>query len=430
MGGGRPLSPINEANSNPRRSYHLTNAIVTPSRQNNHSQLGGNSSNTKVSVHPVPTRNQIDANHPVNGDNTGVAQLVHKEPRYVQSIVIGSAGPSPEGNSATLSSVSNSRLAPAPPLPPLPPLSKKPSVTFSERVELVAPKQETTTTTTNNNNGKVLITPQPEGEGQGHESKAQSQFTSSPPYRKPSTEHDSIVTESLLLLTSNKPATALDLNSVNVNVNGNNHNSDRLQLLNYHSSKSGVPEGERKLSSSSSCSGGSGCGGASRIQRNQDLEAFSILQRKNHPVKHILSNSGKSLEISQPRADHYSSNEYLDHDHHNNHHKSGAGLLGDDESSVGSDGQGLSFSETGSSSQEHVDDDDGEDDQQQGDGDEGKRRRRPRGSCPKSAFGGIADHYAAAKEIAKEIESYSNGSAKTNSKKSMCNLFLLLTQIS
>lgn len=362
VGGGRPLSPIDETNLHPnvKSSYHLTDAIFPKH----------NSNSTKVSVHPVPTRN----NQTKAEDNIGVAKIVHKENRYVQSIVIGA--PSPEGGkSATLSSVTRLSQTPVPPpLALLPPLSKKPSVTFSEMVELVAPKET---------NDKVLI-----------------KQRQPPPYRKPSAEQDSIVTESLLLLTSSKP---LELNKGN----GNNSSNNANRLVNHHSSKSSK-SGERKSSSSSCSSSGisSGDGSGGLVQRNQrakDLEDFSSSICKNHPVKHILSNSGKSLEINQA-ADHYSSNEYVDH-HNNRHtkHKKGCD---------NSDDQDSTYSEAGSSAshKRRSDDDDRDDD--------GKRQCLPRGSCPKSPFGGIADHYAAAKEIAKEIESYSNGSAKTSSKKS------------
>lgn len=330
VGGSRSFVGSDGSNANVPRSYHISN---------------GSSAIAKVSVHPVPTRHAVE-------DNVGVAQILHKENRYVQSIVIGS----PEGNSATLSSISKLSQSQGPPLP-LQPVSKKPSVTFSERVELVAPDRNVIT------NGKVVvINAQP------------------PPYRKPSNEQDSIVTESLLLLTSSKPL-GQDLNKSN---NSNNRSND-------HSSKSG---GERKVSSSSSSSIGDT--GAPRIQ---DLEAFSSSIRQNRPVKHIRSNSGKSIEIN-PAADHYSSSEYLDH--HNNYHHS-------DDSSRDSDGQGHSYDETGSSSHDTNEDVEVEESR--------RGSRRPR-SAHKSPFGGIADHYAAAKEIAKEIESYSNGSAKTNSKKS------------
>lgn len=331
IGGVRPLSPIDES--------------ATP--HNNRIQ-------NKVSVHPVPFTK-------TSRDYLGVAKIISKENRFVHSIRIGGSNPLQQDEPSRVINSSN--------YPPVVSTSaggvvtRKPSVTFSERVELVASGSK------NSNNNAI---------------------TSTPYGRKPSAEQDSIVTESLLLMTSRPPTQ--DLN----NAITNNNNSNRL----INSSKSS--DVLRKVSTGSSIVENV----RDESQRNEDLEAFSSSIRKNRPVKHILSNSGKSLEISAA-ADHYSSNDFIegvDEDLHiprknsnKNHHVSieDVGSETDETRSSSTNNDECSSSNSGGN-------------------------RRPRGVCPKSPFGGIADHYGMAKEIAKEIESYSNGDPnKTSSKKSL-----------
>jgi hypothetical protein len=434
-GPGRPLSPIDESG-----------------RSN--SAIGGGGSSGKVNVHPVPTRSRGSI---IGEDHLGVAKLIQKDNKFVHSIRVGSSN---NNNKVPIKAEEpySRLLSSSTPYPP--PVTRKPSVTFSEQVELVLD---------NNGNGKLLVK-----NGVG-----------GIPYRKPSTEQDSIVTESLLLMTSryaggqvehgnNATSTTTGVSNNYNNNDANNSNSristsNNNKLFNHHhnnghpskssSNSDGLVDGQQQLpsfhrktstdSSESDNAAAAALNGMHRTgsQRREDLEAFSTSIRKNHPVMHILSNSGKSLEINAA-ADHYSSAEFLEACHavgdiDSRHYKpsySSGGGENDEYTSTSSSSSHSSSSghqhsphsqhhhhhthhdlhhhhlhETPTRSSSHSTAECEEQQTQEG-------RRRP--NCVKSPFGGIADHYAAAKEIAKEIESYSNGdNAKSSSKKSECDFF-------
>jgi len=429
---GRPLSPINELGNNESNN----NSSAIPRNQHHHSH-------GKVNVHPVPTRSSR-SNSSSGEDYLGVAKLVQKDNKFVHSIKIGNGkgsirvsqskpsseqmkqelqGQQPEQPSRVITSSTT----------PYPPVTRKPSVTFSERVELVID---------DNGNGKLLVK-----SGGGN--------IGAIPYRKASTEQDSIVTESLLLMTSSKPMGTSD-NATGVSNNANNSNSNNSKLFNSssnnHPSKSSsdgvhqLPPSHRKVSTDSSDSENFNNASSAIInrtgsQRREDLEAFSTSIRKNHPVKHILSNSGKSLEISAA-ADQYSSTEFLDAcnavgDIDSRHYKPSyseeysSSTSSDDASASSHPNHRDQISRNhhvinGKDTHHHTDESTRSSSHSPATTeDEEVRSRRP--TSAKSPFGGIADHYAAAKEIAKEIESYSNGDANANksSKKSeSCNKFL------
>lgn len=323
----RPLSPISEQNvgipqaasSGPQSKYNLS---------------------TSGSLYNKDAKFHSKNNNYTTIDAIGNARLLKKDPQFVRSIRIGGAGGSGshttnfgtptkrsilEGNvntnarrySSSASSTSSNTSIP-----------RRPSVTFADDVGAQA-----------GGGGK----------------------------RKPSMDQDSIVTESLLMMTSH----------------GGDHPLNR-RFSNASSSSSGIATSNSRKTSISS-------GSAPFAQDPVDLEAFANSLRKSRPIKHIKSGAvagGEEDDVSGTT-----------------NQAQATTSSGEDDPPLPSHIPPMPPNESGrplsaSSSSPPP------------------RNVHHLQKSPKSPFGGIADHYAAAKEIAKEIESYSNGSAKASTKKS------------
>jgi len=259
---GRPLTPIAESKVSP-----------CPGR-------------TTVTAIPVPLRNiEPPARRP--GDNIGAAKLIQRNSNYVQSIRIV---PTSKGTTAF-----TKRNPHHPSNKSGPSLIRKPSVTFSETVEVV--------------DGKLI-----------------------PTSRRQSLEQDSIVTDSLLMMTSSHHL---------LDTKFGKRTSAIPSALNHEGRRHDVTDAR---------------------QHAEGLAIFSDSLSRNRIVKQVMTRSSAS-----PQPDE----------------------VGNEENS----------------------------------GNEEPVARRPRNisTSSKSSFGGIADHYAAAKEIAKEIDSYSQGTTKST-RISKCNL--------
>ena len=334
----RPLSPIAES------VHSNAEGGAAGGRQ---LKSSSNSFNSKVHAMSVPQRG-------INEDATGVGKLIQKNPRYVQSIRIGpSSGLRGQpgyfsSSAATAASSSSSTTTPGGKKAPL---TRKPSVTFSERVDYLA-------------------------EGT---------------HRKVSVDHDSIVTDSLLMLTSRGDQFE--------HIKGNWGTSKVLHVNNadahnrrYASRSNSNGSGVSRTSGTSISENDSS---EENSKSSSDLEAFANSMKKSRPVKQMVSaklgNDGEGgLPPGVP-----------------SHSSIQAGDTDDDHAS-----DERSESSTGSPHDSPV------------------RPRTPRNPPgARSPFGGIADHYAAAKEIAKEIESYSTGTTKSSKRSKFFKIFSIFSPL-
>lgn len=254
---GRPLSPVAE------------------------SKVSLNSAWKSVTAIPLPLRN-IDPPAKAVGDRIGKAKLIQKNSNYVQSIRIVPSRKMPSSfgkgcsHHPTVAKYSGHEL------------HRKPSVTFSDLIEVV------------------------DGKATGS--------------RRPSSEQDSIVTLSLLMLTSGKQLLEGKLSKLSPPI------TEAQIHQEMDESEDVMPSNEGK--------------------DDDGLTTFSNSLSRNRMVTQVVTRNSAS---PQPQD----------------------GGNGDEEPNR----------------------------------DSGQRPRHV--TSTKSSFGGIADHYAAAKEIAKEIESYSQGTTKS-----------------
>ncbi|CAG7786603.1 unnamed protein product [Allacma fusca] len=318
----RPLSPIEE-------SHGLSENITS----------GNKSSNGpfRVNAMPVPQRTGVNNTE----DSVGLGHVIQKNPKYVQSIRIGPSGGlrNQPGHLAAAKNFGEHKK-----------LGRKPSVTFSERVDYLV-------------------------EGNLHV-----------PVRKNSVDHDSIVTDSLLQMTSQEDQFE--------HINGNWGTRKFSLVSDFNNRRARAGSSGSKGSSNNRGSTINTSSSENELEENKDapdLEAFSNSMKKNRPIKSGLS-PNRSLE-EQPRPA--------------NSNKDGSGRTEDDDDG---DHENDERSESSSASQQ----------------DSPVRPRTPRGNVVngRSPFGGIADHYAAAKEIAREIDSYAIGSTKSTKRSLVRDLLL------
>lgn len=350
----RPLSPISESSQQPTTHHPPPTQIPKPTTNTHMQRPSAIASPSKYSQNSSATGDLLhrDAKSTLSNkalDSVGSAKLVKKDPQYVRSIRIG-GGPGSynlanntqtkrsllEANANRRFSSSSSSSSNGP--------SRRPSVTFADDV------------------------------GGG----------SRPGSRKPSVEQDSIVTESLLMMTSG----GLDARRLS-NASSSNASNSRKTSVSSSQSKS---QDEHSTAAPTEI--------VSAEQDTVDLEAFANSLRKSRPIKQLPSASSSSNSNAKGSSSNNSGSQ-----------GSASDELDDTSSSSSNSNEGYT-----SATPLH-------------------ERRTPINSATltktssgiprihsskshKSPFGGIADHYAAAKEIAKEIESYSNGSAKASSKKS------------